>query len=470
MTRSQRHIAPARRVATAALAGLLGVLPLAASPAPESDSAGPAAGSSAAVADAERSAAGVFGQVLGDVDPLSSARVYAYQLADLTLRRVTTNEEGRFRFPDLPAGLYKIIAHKPGFVPAVIMLTRASHDANQFLELELAAQEAVQSSGAEGEDFWAVRDRIPPDVLRDLTAPAASGSLRLADSPFAREELQAEGRFATEIDAMTGVEQLPVAGEALVAGGQVGLEGTMGGVQVGLTGDYWRLGPAGAFPEESADGRMREIALHVDGGPARVDLSTRNQRLVGTDQEPVDLEAHRLTWKQELGETARAHLSAQYTSQTNYYSQSAVAPLEIPRDSSSWEVEGSYTMDATERASFQAGVRYRDRAVGVATADAFGDDDPTLHDERLDLFGRAGLRVQPAVLVEYGLYTTLRDGSLSLVPQGGLVLQLGEDWQASTLVSHKVSTDGQPGPRDFVPTFYHESSACTQGEESCYKV
>lgn len=465
MTRVERHIAPAGRVATAALmAGLLGVLPLAGSPALEPDAAGPAGSS----ADGARSDAGVFGRVLAEVDPLSSARVYAYQLADLTLRRVTTNEEGRFRFPELPAGLYKIIVHKSGFVPAVIMLTRTSNDANQFLELELAAQEAGRA-GEDGEDFWAVRDRIPPDVLRDITAPADSGRVRLAESPFARQESSADGRFATEIDAMTGVEHLPAAGEALVAGGQVGVEGSMGRVRVGLTGDYWRLGPAGAFPEAATDGRMREIALRLDGGPAQVDLSTRNQRLVGTDQEPVDFEAHRLTWRQEVGETGRARMSAQYVSQTNYYSQNVVAPLEIPRDSSTWEVEGSYTMDATERASFQAGMRYRDRAVGVATAEAFSDD-PTLHDERLDLFGRAGLRVQPAVLVEYGLYTTLRDGSLSLRPHGGLVLQLGDEWQASTLVSHKVSMDDQPGPRDFVPAFYHESSACTQGEESCYKV
>jgi hypothetical protein len=37
-------------------------------------------------------------------------------------------------------------------------------------------------------------------------------------------------------------------------------------------------------------------------------------------------------------------------------------------------------------------------------------------------------------------------------------------------LSHKVTTDQQPGPRDFIPAFYHESSACTQGEESCVKV
>jgi hypothetical protein len=276
--------------------------------------------------------------------------------------------------------------------------------------------------------------------------------------------------FATEMEAMTGLEQLPSTGEAFLTGGQVGVEGQMGGLRLDLSGDYWRLGPAGAQADTGAEGQMRQIALQLEGGDATVALSTRTQKLVGTDDEPVDFETHRLAWTQQLGDRSRAHVSAGFTSQTNYYSQSAIAPLEIPRDSSSWNVEGTYTMDVTERASFQGGVRYRDRRVGVATAEAFGDGDPTLHEERLDLFGRSGMRVKPAVLVEYGLYTTLRDGSLSLIPQGGLVLQLGDAWQASTLVSQKLSADEQPGPRDFIPAFYHESSACTQGEESCYKV
>lgn len=418
-----------------------------------------------------REGPGVHGRVLGEIEPLSAARVYAYQLADFSLREVTTNEHGRFRFSELPAGLYKIIAHKAGFVPAVVMLTRARPDARQFLELQLATEAAGLGGEVRAEDdFWAVRDRIPADVLREITKPEPVGGLRLADSPFSRAEGPRVASFATEMQAMTGFEQLSSLGETLVTGGQVGVEGRMGDVRVDLSGDYWRLGPAGAYGDAETEGQMRQFALRVESGASVLALSTRNQRLVDTDDEPVGFEAHRLSWSQGVGENGRAHLAAGYSSQSNYYRQSAMAPQEIPRDSTTWEVEGSYTLQATERASFQTGLRYRDRAVVVAPIEAFGEDDPTLHEERLDLFGRSGVRIRPAVLVEYGLYSTLRDGSLSFIPQGGLVIQLGDDWQASTLVSRKVSTDEQPGPRDFIPAFYHESSACTQGEESCYKV
>lgn len=414
---------------------------------------------------AEPASPGVFGRVVGDIDPLPQARVYAYQLADLSLHQVQTNESGRFRFSDLPAGLYKIIAHKSGFVPAVVMLTRAREDAQQFLELQLA--ERTGAAAEEGDDFWAVRDRIPPDVLREITRPDNITSVRLADSPF-RGVDPGVLRFATEMEAMTGVEHVPaVGGDALLTGGQVGVEGNMGSVRVGVSGDYWRLGPAGSY--EDTGGQMRHIALQLEGGPARIGVSTRAQRVEGNEGEPVDFEVHRLSWGQQISETSRAHLATQYTSQQNYYSQSWIVPVEIPEQSSSWEVEGSYTLEPTDRLSFQTGVRYRDREVGVESAQ-FGDDAALLHDERLDLFGRSGVRVRPAVLVEYGLYTTLRDGSLSLIPQGGLVMQLGNHWQASALLSHKLSSEEVPGPRDFVPAFYHESSACTQGEESCYKL
>ncbi len=420
---------------------------------------------------------GVFGRVTGEVAPLAAVRVYAYQLADFSLQRVVTNAEGRFRFPELPAGLYKIIAFKTGFVPVIVMLTHSREDAQQFLELQLA-QDAAENARA-SDDFWSIRGRIPADVLREIETPEGSG-VKLADSPFTPDPARSSNpssasfqtsTFATKMEAMTGYEQLPVVGEALLAGGQVGVEGSMGDLRVGLTGDFWRLGPTDAYADAGAGGQSREIALRLQGADAKVDLATSSHRLVGADEEPVDFETHRLSWSQSLSDHSRAHLAAQYTSQTNYYSQSPLAPLEIPRDSRSWEVDSSYTLDPSTRTSFQGGFRYRDREVGVAGSDAFGPNDPTLHDERLDLFGRSGFRLRPTVLVEYGLYTTLRDGTMSLTPHGGLVVQLGDRWQASTLASGKVSTVAESSlRRDFVPAFYHESSACTQGEQSCYQV
>ncbi|MBV8202349.1 MAG: carboxypeptidase regulatory-like domain-containing protein, partial [Acidobacteria bacterium] len=142
---------------------------------------------------------GLAGRVTGNASPLAAAGVYAYQLADLALFKVMTDAQGNFLFRDLPAGLYKIIAHKPGFLPVVIMVTRDTAKAYQFLELQLAqraapgagprdsrdsreipadpsaARKTGAADSADG-DFWALRARIPPDVLRDIEASDAPGT------------------------------------------------------------------------------------------------------------------------------------------------------------------------------------------------------------------------------------------------------------------------------------------------------
>ena len=69
---------------------------------------------------------GLAGMVLSNRSPLSAARVYAYQVSDLSLSRATTGGDGTFLFNALPAGVYKIIAYKSGFVPAIALVTRAA--------------------------------------------------------------------------------------------------------------------------------------------------------------------------------------------------------------------------------------------------------------------------------------------------------------------------------------------------------
>ncbi len=108
-----------------------------------------AGAASAAAAEPARQAA-VAGRVVGKTAPLSAAGVYAYQLADLSLRKVTTDAQGNFLFRDLPAGLYKVIAHKAGFLPAVVLLTRTTAQTYQFVELNLAANNPGERTGRRG--------------------------------------------------------------------------------------------------------------------------------------------------------------------------------------------------------------------------------------------------------------------------------------------------------------------------------
>jgi hypothetical protein len=426
--------------------------------------------------------AGVGGHVLGEVAPLPAAGVYAYQLADLSVRKVLTDTKGNFLFQDLPAGLYKIIAHKPGFIPVVVMLTRTAAQNYQFVELQLSERPLGAANAKEGEDFWSIRSRIPGDVLRDIEEgdgdrgeetplvqlyPLGSGQqLDLGDL--------AKAGFRTEMQAMTGVDQIAALGDGQVSGAGLGIKGTVGDVQVGLRGNFWSFnGDPASIGGPGTGGQASALSLDLrHGSSSHVIVSSLTNRLVGRgrgeghEMEPIDFEHYKVNWTQEVGEKGRSEVSAQYTAENNYHRQGAINPLAIPEASQTFWVEGAYTTALGDRNMLQTGLRYRERQFGLS-ASLRPDEVPV--SESIDAFSRGGVRVRPAVLLEYGLYSTLSDGSLSLMPQGGIVLQLGSNWQVQGNASRKVYEDTRLD-RDFLPSLFEESDLCEQGSSACYQV
>ncbi|HTQ80068.1 MAG TPA: carboxypeptidase-like regulatory domain-containing protein, partial [Thermoanaerobaculia bacterium] len=367
---------------------------------------------------------GVAGRVLGETSPLAAAGVYAFQLADLKLHKVTTDPQGNFLFQDLPAGLYKVIAHKTGFAPVVILLTRTTAQAYQFLDLQLT-QEAVQKTGApaaaRGDDFWALRASIPPDVLRDIEQTREEDLPRFANATNADRgaiSLGALSQFHTDIQAMKGVDNLTAAGAGQIEGGRLGIEGRLGDMQVGLRGRFWQFDPTpsfGASPASSpASGQTSAVSLDLENGPrSRLNVSTLTNRQItrsGDTPTPVDFSHYRVSWSQAVGDNSRSEIAAQYTSESNFNRQGVNDPVEIPGASRTWRVDGSYTTELSPNSTFQGGIRYRALQYDLSSPGGQQPGLVTPGQDSLDVFGRGGIRLQPAVLVEYGLYNTLADG------------------------------------------------------------
>ncbi len=419
---------------------------------------------------AEVRLSGVAGQVRGGPSPLPSAHIYAYQLADLSLQKVLTDKAGNFLFQDLPAGLYKIIAHKAGFLPAVIMLTRSTAQAYQFVEVELAQRQPGE--GPESDDYWSIRARVPADVLREIEADEAQVQLA---SFTASPSGSLSGNFQTEMKALTGVDQNAADGGQLSTAG-LGIQGQLGKMQVGLHGSFTQLRPSdviqgsgGAF----GTGQTSSLSIDLAPGPSsHVSLMSLNNRMIARGESgdsPVDFEHYQVRWSQEVGESGHSELSAHYTSESNFHRQAAIDPLGIPETSRSWRIEGAYTAEFSDRNTLQMGLRYRERQFGYGPLDLPGKAYEQQALSSVDLFSRGGVRVQPAVLMEYGLYSTLSDGSLALTPQGGIVLQLGPDWQLEGSAAHRVYADTRANP-DFLPTLFEQRDLCEQGSEACYQV
>jgi hypothetical protein len=427
---------------------------------------------------------GVGGRVLAETSPLAAAGVYAWQLTDLTLKKVLTDSKGNFLFQDLPAGFYKIIAHKPGFVPAVVVLIRNTAQTYQSVEIQLAEQQrgVSGSAGSAQDDFWSVRSQIPGDVLREIQADEtertadASSSLPSLANLTASQKLDlrdvAKAGFNTSWQAMTGVDQIASNSGGLVSGAGVGIEGKLGQTQVGLRGSFWQLsGDAAGRPGSLANtGQASTLSLDLARGTgSRISVTSLNNRMgrrTDDGEAPIDLEHYTVNWSQDVGKNGRSDFAAQYTAENNYHRQAAIEPAEIPEASRAWRVEGAYTMALGDSNTLQTGVRYREIELGTATLGRpLGD--PAIGS--VDLFGRGGVRVQPAVLLEYGMFSTLSDGSLSLMPQGGIVLQLGSNWQLEGSGSRRVYQDVPANPL-FLPTLFGETDLCEQGSEACYQV
>ncbi len=411
---------------------------------------------------AEVRPAGIVGHVLGGTSPLAAVRIYAYPLADLSLRKVTTTDtQGNFLLQDLPAGLYKVIAHKAGFMPKVVPIIRATAQAYTLLELELSQRRP--GTEKDDEDFWTVRAQVPADVLRDIETAELQGAT------FTPGVAGSLASFKAEMQALTGVDR-----GSQVAGGGVGIKGQLGQTLVDLKGNFRQLSlsPVQSASSALGTGQSSSVSLDLDRGHgSRINFSSVNNRGIGNREDgPVDLEHYQLNWSQGVGENGRTDVVAHYTNESNYHHQGAIEPVDIPGYSRSLFLEGAYTESFSDSSTLQAGLRYRERQYG------FGDD-PSRQgkaSERqalssIDLFGRGGVRLQPAVLMEYGLYSTLSDGSLALTPQGGLVLQLGSNWQLETTAARRVYTDSVANP-DFLPTLFEQRDLCEQGSEACYQV
>lgn len=420
------------------------------------------------------------GRVLDSTNPVAAATVYLYNLADSSLHKASTDTTGAFSFISTPAGLYKMVAFKPGFLPTVVMLTRAAADLRQSVDLELEDESFPGESTQV--DFWKIRRDVPRDVLRDIEVavfanPAEDAGARARYATLA-SVVEATAPFRTEMAAVAGVDAGSTHATQLT-GGKVDIAGALGGYEIGLSGDFRQLAArhievGGGGLDEQGTGESRAMTFRLQGPTATsVGVHTFSNSLADTGAGAVDFEHYQVNWTQQIGSHAQSDFSARYTAENNFYRASWMDLVGVPEASRTWAVEGSFTTSFDERTTLQTGLRYRLRENGLAEeglnlllAGA------GLPQESLDVFARGGTRTDPAVLVEYGLYTTLADGSLSLMPRGGLVFQLGNNWQLATMAGQRLSVEGElgGGRGDFLPTLYDQSADCDLGEEACYQV
>lgn len=412
------------------------------------------------------------GRVLGNSKPQPEANVYLYEVASRAVRKVLTSDDGRYFFDALPSGVYKVIAFKKGFIPAVELLLRRDSETRQSLELRMTGEMAFDVRTAE--DYWAVRSRIPPDVLREISglelAAAAAPSAPSLTIPDAT-------RFEARMAALGGIAQMGEGmGEAQVAGAQIGVTGSLGRVGVDVSGHYEQISsrsPALQTLEgQTASGEARSVSVQLTP-------STDSQlSLVGTSGElasvrdgvrtPVDLDNYHVGWTGRTGEKAHSSVSAQYIQENNFYQPGWIDVAELPDASQTWKLEGSYARELSSNTSLKTGLRYHQRR-GATELDPAGFASDTV-----GLFGLVDSRLSSHVLIEYGLFSKMSDGALSLMPHGGVVVDLGSGWALRGMASERVdASEAEKDPSRFgrfTSAFYSDGTTCQDVAQSCYEV
>lgn len=414
----------------------------------------------------------VVGKVSGTVAPIESASVYAYRLADLSLRRVLTDQQGRFSFGELPAGLYKVIAHKPGFVPAVVLLTRATAQAFQELEFELAPEDGRAAGSAE--DFWSIRQKIPADVLREMTIAHGLETTRRSEleSRLAEQAAFESSRIRTQMQALSGVGGFSSASEAQLTGGLLDVEGRLGNVELDLEGGYRRIAQ-GASTESALEGTLGTTsALNVRVQAPGTDTFRVTSHLAEMRQEsggPVDLERYGVEWSGDIG-PGRSEVSANYVSESNYYRDprlTALGGLSLPFESRTIELRGSFDTQLTPRSALRTGLTYRNRATDGITDPV----DSTRIEDRVDVFGLTDLTLTPTVVVHLGMLASMLGETYALTPHTGATLHLGDHWRTEAAIRKRFHDTDPRLFTDFIPIYFGGgTNRCTEAEADCYRL
>jgi hypothetical protein len=425
-----------------------------------------AAGLCLAGAGRAEAAAGVAGRVLRADRPVAQAVVYAYHVVEKSFRHVATDGSGEFLFETLPAGLYKIVAHKLGSPPAVVVLARRAAEDSQYVQVELPAVGDDATT-----DFWALRSEVPSDVLRELAPTAIS----LASYHHA---MPATPRFVTEIAATASRQELASSRVAEVAGAELDLRGALGELDLRLEGEFRNLasslrgdfGAPGTASADSVSGRSAVFRFGLSGESAgRIGISGRTHELLGVPfagQDSLDFSQYRIDYAREFDAERSTDISAEFLDEVGLLSASQLAPRALPVASRTWSVQGAYSQPLGSSNRIRAGLRYRE-------AQQYGRSllFPEIRDRYLDFWSTGEIDVNSTLVVHYGLFSTMSDGSVSLTPRGGVLLHLGPSWQASAQASHRiVASNEDPLARDFTPLLFVGAVDCASTDTTCYQL
>ena len=362
----------------------------------------------------------VLGSVTNAARPVGNALVIALNLTNLEASQTFTSTDGTFNLPQLPGGIYKIIAIKYGFAPAMAMLipTQREHRLKLRLEPEGSTKRNVS------QEMWEIRGSVPPDILRQIdnvmAPPVQAASARRAyDMP----------RLRGEMVSMTGI----AAQTSAPAFAQTAL-----GVQSRIS-DNWQLGFRGnlhrvedptddrSFGPAVAESSVMQMELRSSPTDSYRLASTKswwryNDVALPADQQQADIRTHNFEWEHD-----DTHVQVRYLGQQNLFAATPGSDL--------IEIAGNTTVMQTRRSGLGVSLRVTQESLRSAGNATF---------RTADLTANAKLEIVPSFVVNYGMSSRLGLYGTEWAPRTGAEWKLSKNTAFVASGMYKVYDQERP--------------------------
>jgi hypothetical protein len=352
----------------------------------------------------------VLGSVTSSTRPVGNALVIALNLNNLNAIETFSASDGSFSLPQIPAGVYKIIAMKYGFAPAIQTIVPTKKDHRLKLKLE-----AEKEAAGANQRMWEIRGSLPPDILRDIDMVMTPPPDPISPAVTAA---YAVPRFKGQMMSMTGMS----AGAASPSG--PAFAQTALGLQSRL-GENWQLGFRGNLHRVEDTNDNQSFGTPVaEASAAQIELRsspTDSYRLASTrswwryrddlpdDSHQADIRSHNFEW-----EHGGSRVQVRYLAQQNLFVATPGSDL--------IEVAGDTTLIQNKRNEVGVALRVTQESLHGTPGAVTG---PTLR--TADLTANAKFEIVPAVTFDYGMSSRVGLYGTEWAPRTGAELKVGKD-------------------------------------------
>ena len=363
----------------------------------------------------------VLGKVTNAARPVGSALVIALNVATFDAIQTYSSADGSFNLPPLRAGVYKVIAAKTGFVPAIttIVPTRADHRLAMRLENEKQAKRSAN------QEIWEIRGSLPPDILRELDQMLADETELL---PSAYEVPRIRG----EMMSMTAVVPQQTSGPSF-SQTALGVQGRIGeNWQVGIRGNMQRFADPTLDPASKSEplSESSTMSMEVRSSPndAYRFASAKSAWMYRTDDADggsvqADVRAHNFEW-----EHGDARVQVRYVAQDNLFSAA-------PSGSNTLEVAGKTTLVQTRRNDVGVQLRVTQQSIDQPMSSSM----ETLR--IADIAANGSFAVVPSLMLHYGVASRIALDAQEWAPRTGAEWKIGKRTSLLASGSYKLSDE-----------------------------